>query len=99
MTQDAFDRQVADALAAIDAGRLSGLDQLYDLMSGSVYELSRLVTGSRRAAEDATVHTFVRVWSSTGLRSSDATGARWVLELACDSAHAHAAPVSRSQAV
>ena len=98
MTQDVFDRQVTSALAAIDAGRLSGLDQLYDLMSSSVYELSLIVTGSRRAAEDATVHTFVRVWSSAGLRSPDSTGPRWVLELACDSAHIHASQVSKSQA-
>ena len=98
MKQDAFDRQVADALAAIDAGRLSGLDQLYDLMSSSVYELSRLVTGSRRAAEDATVQTFVRVWSGAGHRAADSTGASWVLELACDSAHAHAS-VPKRQAV
>lgn len=98
MTQDAFDRQVADALAAIEAGRLSGLDQLYDLLSGSVYELSRLVTGSRRAAENATVQTFVRVWAGAGHRAPDLIGARWVLELACDSAHAHAAS-SRRQVV
>jgi DNA-directed RNA polymerase specialized sigma24 family protein len=84
MNGDLLDRRVVAALGAINAGRHAGMADLFDLLGGSVYELSQAVTGQAELAEDATVETFTRIWTLARHRSPESTATRWVLDLACD---------------
>jgi DNA-directed RNA polymerase specialized sigma24 family protein len=80
------DRRVEQALADIQAGDVSGLEDLYDLLLPSVYALCQLVTPDQTAAEHATVEAFTQVWSRANARPADTTGTAWVLNVACSSA-------------
>ena len=89
MTDQLRERRVAEALASVQAGSLAGLEELYDLMSGSVYKLARLITGDPVYAEAATVDAFVQVWTNAGRRPpAPVAGTGWILDLACGCARA-----------
>ena len=81
MNSGQFERQVAQALVAIAARRLSGMADLYDLLGDSVYSISLSFTGDTAQAEAATVKTLVQIWQFPA-RHPDHWTARWVLELA-----------------
>ena len=80
------DRRVEQALADIQAGHVSGLEDLYDLLLPSVYALCQLVTPDQTAAERTTVEAFTKVWSGANARPADTTGTAWVLNVACSCA-------------
>jgi DNA-directed RNA polymerase specialized sigma24 family protein len=77
------DRRVEQALADIQAGHVSGLEDLYDLLLPSVYALCQLVTPDQTAAEHATVEAFTQIWSGANARPADTAGTTWVLNVAC----------------
>jgi len=89
MTDQLRERRVAEALASVQAGSLAGLEELYDLMSGSVYKLARLITRDPMRAEAATFDVFVQVWTNTWRRPpAPVAGTGWILDLACRCARA-----------
>jgi hypothetical protein len=51
MTDKLREQRVGEALESVEAGSLAGLEELCDLMSGSVYVLTRLITRDPVRAE------------------------------------------------
>ncbi|HSJ76955.1 MAG TPA: hypothetical protein VK899_12380 [Gemmatimonadales bacterium] len=83
MNDRLHDRRVQQALADIQAGHVSGLEDLCDLMLPSVHALCRLVAPHQTAAEHATVEAFTQIWSGANARAADTPGTAWVLNVAC----------------
>ncbi len=89
MTDQLREQRVAEALASVEAGSVAGLEELYDLMSGSVYLLTRLVTRDPVCAEAATIEAFVEVWTNARRRPpGPVAGTGWILDQACRCARA-----------